>query len=51
MGQILRNLKDPHSAQGVYKVPCLCEKMYIGEIERVVNFCVKKTSTSDWNTS
>jgi len=40
MAQILRNLKNqrpPFSSAGVYKIPCSCGKLYIGEIERMVN--------------
>jgi len=37
--QILRNPRDqrPLNSAGVYKIPCSCGKVYIGETERMVN--------------
>ena len=40
IGQILRNSKDqrpPLSSAGVYKIPCSCGQVHIGETERMVN--------------
>jgi len=44
-GQILRNPKDqkpPLSSAGVYKIPCSCGKVYIGETGRMVNIRMKE---------
>lgn len=43
--QILRNPKDqrpPLSSAGVYKIPCSCGKVYIGETGRTVNTRMKE---------
>ncbi|KAG5322672.1 MOS1T transposase, partial [Pseudoatta argentina] len=45
IGQILRNPKDqrpPLSSVGVYKVPCSCKQVYIGETGRMVNLWIKE---------
>jgi len=50
MGQILRNPKDqrpPLSSAGVYKIPCSCGKVYIGETGRMVNICMKEHQERD----
>ena len=45
IGQILRNSKDqrpPLSFAGVYKIPCSCGQVHIGEIERMDNLWMKE---------
>jgi len=41
IGQILRNPKDqksPFSSAGVYKIPCSCGQIYIGETGRMSTY-------------
>jgi len=45
IGQILRNPKDqrpPLNSAGVYKIPCSCRQVYIGETGRIVNLRIKE---------
>ncbi|XP_018309177.1 uncharacterized protein [Mycetomoellerius zeteki] len=45
IGQILKNPKDqrpPLSSAGVYKIPCSCGQVYIGETGRMVNLRIKE---------
>jgi len=45
IGQFLRNPKDqrpPLSSAGVYRIPCSCGKVYIGETGRMVNIRKKE---------
>jgi len=40
IGQILRNPKNqrsPLSSAGIYKIPCSCGQIYIGETGRMIN--------------
>ncbi|XP_018401736.1 PREDICTED: uncharacterized protein LOC108778909 [Cyphomyrmex costatus] len=49
--QILRNPKDqrpPLSSAGVYKIPCSCGKVYIGETGRTVNTRMKEHQRDVW---
>ena len=43
IGQILRNRKDQRSlsSAGVYKIPCTCGQVYIGETGRMINLRIK----------
>ena len=45
IGQILKNPKDPRpplSSAGVYRIPCSCGQVYIGETGRMVNLRIKE---------